>query len=406
MTDRGYFFLSYAHSPSLTGDWGADPDRWVQSLFKDLTAAVAELAHHGSEPAPEYGYIDKQTPVGSDLKSELTGALSRCQVFVPLYSPRYFAMSWPGREWACFEDRLKATGLQNPSRRIVPVLWIPLLDQRTMADLPGPIGADPGSPYAENGLRALLRLHPYEREYRAIVRRLATQIVDLAELTPIPPSPARHIDEVPSRFPPEDGTAVFTVTVAAPTLRAVPDGQDGRFYGHESEGWRPFPERQQVSLADYVLNTAERLDFAVEVSDVGKAKNPSSGGPGVVLIDPWITADDNGRAALLGFLRNLPSWVLPVVVRAASANPRGAALADELADILNAPRAERGGVVQRAIEGVDSLETFVALMPVLVAEAEREYLRHGPLRGGTPPAGGRPRLTSTQPAGEEPDAGR
>src|SRR5580658_9813199 len=123
-----YFFLSYAHFPPLDGSLEESqpdqPDEWVRTFFRDLTEAVQG---HASQPPPAVpGFLDQEIPVGSDWKAVLSDALSTAQVFVPLFSPDYITKSWPGREWAAFEQRMKSAREADPLARFAPVLWIPL----------------------------------------------------------------------------------------------------------------------------------------------------------------------------------------------------------------------------------------------------------------------------------------
>jgi FxsC-like protein len=376
-----YFYLSYAHSPPLAGTPAASPDQWVRAFFDDLTDAVRGMAsgRHGIGP----GFFDQEIPLGSDLRASLAHALSTAEVFVPLYSPGYFARSWPGREWASFERRMTEAGMRNPLERYVPVLWIPLPPGEDALGLDQALALGAGEDgYAENGLRALLRLRPYRASYARIVKRLAGHIVKLAETSPVTPSAAPDIDTVQSPFNPAEAAGVFAVTVAAPSGTA----------------WRPFPDVQERPLAEYAATLAEQLDLAVRVMDLDGAGKRLGRDPGVMLIDPEFAADENGARTLREAAEALPPWTLPVLVRGHQTDPREAELVERVQAILGlteaaapASRPARSGVPEAAA-GVASLERFVALMPSLVAEAERQYLRLGPIHRATAPPGSRLRL--------------
>jgi FxsC-like protein len=386
-----YFFLSYAHSPPLAGSFRADPDQWVLRFFDDLRNSVARHGRPQSRLAP--GFFDQQIPLGSDWKASFSQALGAAEVFVPLYSPGYLARSLPGREWACFHQRMTQAGVEDPMRRFVPVLWIPLPSDQ---DPPGlqealAVGASEEA-YAENGLRALLRLTPYRASYELVVDRLAARIVEIAENAPVHPSAVPDIDKVNSQFRPEALAAVFAVAVAAPALRVLPDDRDPAGYGDSSIDWRPFLYDQELPLADYAARIAEQLDFAVVVTGIAKAGDHLSNKPGVILIDPWFAASDRGLDLLQSFARDLPSWVLPLLVLDSPEGARAAHLAARVRAILNDAGVAHTEAARHAIRGVSSLKEFGSLMPILVAEAERQYLRHG--RGQRPTAGPdlRPRL--------------
>ncbi len=408
-----YFYLSYAHSPPLAGNLDADPDQWVRRFFHDLTTSVTTLASPQSGLAP--GFFDQEIPFGSDWKAAITQALMSAQVFVPLYSPSYFARSLPGREWACFQQRLTRLGIEDPVRRFVPVLWIPLPGEQERPGLPEALAIGSAeSGYSENGLRALLRLTPYRAAYQAVVDRIAAQIVALAEHDPLAPSGVPDIDKVQSAFKAEEAAAVFTVAVAAPALTALPGGRGPAGYADTSIDWQPFPQGQGLSLAAYAARAAEQLDFAVLEASIEKTDDLLSSGPGVILIDPWFIAAERGLDILRSSVRDLPTWVLPLLVLDSQPDARAAALADQTRTILHEAGAARSEAAKRAIRGVQSVQEFTALMPVLVAEAERQYLRHGPVLRATARPGSRPRLSGTgrhadpaaplQGAEEEPDA--
>jgi FxsC-like protein len=377
-----YFYLSYAQSLPLAGMAEADPDQWVRGFFDDLTEAVRQRASPQSGLGP--GLFDKKLPIGSDWKASLTTALSLAEVFVPLYSPGYFARAWPALEWARFRGRLENAGIKKPLRRFAPVLWTPLpWGQEPPADLQEAM-ADAESEYAENGLRTMLRLQPYRPIYDRVIRRLAAHIVNLAEESPVGPSAVPDIDDVPPAFKAEAYGAVFAITVAAPKVSELPSELDRAGYGNSGVDWRPFPRDQELPLSSYAARIVEQMDFAAMVTSIEKAGDRLTSMPGVILIDPQIAGRPSGLAALRSFAQQLPVWVLPLVVLRSEPDSRSAELRDqvrgvlrELADVTD------DDVGRRALRGVSSLAGFVDLMPVLAAEAERRYLRHGPVRRST-----------------------
>jgi FxsC-like protein len=383
-----YFFLSYARSAPLAGDTQAAPDEHVRQFFDDLTDAVSSRASEDSGLIP--GFFDQDLPVGSDWKESLNRALGAAEVFVPLYSPGYFASSWPGRELACFHRRMELAGIKEPERRFAPVLWTPLWDQH---EFPGiraalEVGASE-SEYEKSGLRVLRKL--YHNSYDTVVDQLAERVVALAERHPLAPSAVPDIDEMKSRFQPEIPLAVFAVAVAAPTSDAVPVGCDPRNYGDTSARWHPFPG-QGLSLAEYAQQVAERLDFEVTFTSLEEACDGAAGRPGIILIDPWFIADDEGRA-LRSALGKLPPWVLPLLVYSAPRDARAGRLAAEVKDMLRAVGALPAESSPRASRSASSLEDFVGVVPVLVAEAERHFLRHVSVPAPSVQPGARPRLS-------------
>ena len=120
--ERPYFFLSYARTPKRDPSDRDDPDRWVYRLYKDLCSAILQMTDARPEEA---GFMDRENKIGAQWSPELTTALARCRVFVPLYSRRYFESDNCGREWFAFARReitLKARGGEAIDT-IVPALW-------------------------------------------------------------------------------------------------------------------------------------------------------------------------------------------------------------------------------------------------------------------------------------------
>jgi FxsC-like protein len=395
-----YFYLSYAHSPPLAGslleDTRAVPDRRVGEFFRDLTQALQR--HASRQSSLQAGFFDQEILFDPTWKATLTSALGSAQVFVPLYSPDYVTRSWPGREWACFEQRVRNAGVEDPLQRFVPVLWIPLPEDQRIEGLRearelAPAGA--AESYVENGLLALLRLRPYRAQYDLVVDELARRIVRLAEESPIEPSAVPDIDLVESPISPRNTAPVFAVVVAAPARPDLPAGPDDPRYGRTGTDWRPFPQEQDESLAEHAVLIGEQFDFAVQVTEIEKAGTGTlSYAPGVILIDPWYTADDQGLSQFRSFVRDLPPWVLPVLVTdpdALSAQP-----AEQVRVLLRQAQKPRSEPARRALQGIGSLKDFTTLMPFLVAAAEREYLRHGPGQRFTVQPGSRPRLADSR----------
>ena len=292
----------------------------------------------------------------------------------------------------------------------MPVLWTPLLEEHDPPRYAEALDLGATEPdYAENGLRALLRIAPYHDSYEAVLRELALRIVTIAEEAPLAPATVPDIDEIESPFKPSDHLAGFTIVVVAPTASTAPKGRDRGSYGTASTDWRPFPE-QELSLAEYARQVAERLDFKAEVTGFEKPA-----GPGLLLIDPWLVAGSHGRQALEGAIAGLPPWVLPLQVISPAPHPRTEALAQQVRDMLSAAGAMSTESSRRAGRGVSSLDQFVKLVPELVAEAERQYLRRR-RKAGSERNRTRPRLRPATPsgkatlapdrAGEASDAGR
>lgn len=387
-----YFFLSYARSDPLAGNPEENPDEPVETFFSDLTDAVRRHAAGGGENVS--GFYDQKVPVGSDWKQFITKALSAAQVFVPLYSVGYLTNSWPGRELACFKKRVEVAGRRNPLHRLVPVLWAPLAGVQYPPELRAALDSGETEPdYADNGLRALLKLQPYHHLYQAVVDQLGAQIVEIAErdpIEPVEPEKVGDIEKAPSAFPADRRLPVFNIEVAVPRAASAAQDRDPQAYGETPEEWRPF-SGQELPLAEYARQLIKRFDFDVRVTALESEPGLARRRPGIIVIDPAFILSSSGRIALQAVASTLPRWVLPLVVVATDDEPTRK-LAARVIDILPTATALPAEWSGRAARGVKSLDEFVSLVPVLVAEAERQYFRHRSSRAPVPGSSGRPRL--------------
>jgi hypothetical protein len=370
MTAR-YFYLSYAHSPPLAGSSppparrrqdAGPPDENVRGFFQDLSQAVDRRASADRGLAP--GFIDLQVPAGPGWKDALVRALGEAEVFVPLYSPGYLSRSWPGREWACFAQRVEAAGIADPLRRFEPVLWVPLRADGEPRGLQAaldlvPAGAPEGAAtvYRQNGLLAMRRLNPYRKWYQMITDELAGRIVRRAEQDYLGPSPAPDIETMESAFAAGMAAPVLALVVVAP---------------------------EDSPLAEYGRMAGEQLDFSVRATGLEAAHaGLLARNPVLVLIDPSYLADAGTRAAFDEFAAALPPWSVPGL---------GPGPAAGVSHSLTKIMSTKSRTVRRALRGLSSMTELSALLPFLVAEAGREYLRLGPLDRPAQRPEARPRL--------------
>jgi hypothetical protein len=385
-----YFFLSYPRLPLLPPVPGIDladpPDEWVRALFRDLTLAVRRSAAPGAGLRP--GFLDLAVSSDRAQREALTGALADAEVFVPLLSPDYLRRSWPRREWASFGLRMLEAGIREPHRRCVPVLWAPYVTGNRQTGLTAALRLARGpwsATYAEKGLRALSRLAPYRALYEQIVSEAAARIVSTAENAPVGPSHAVDPEDAESDVRREAGQPAFTVMVAAPAL-------DGGVAG-PADVWRPFRQKQGPAVTEYVRWAAEKANFAVVVDEFEKSSDLIRQGPGVVLVDPCAVTGDEDLEAFRLRVGELPSWVVPVIV---TEQPSGRRLDIIRACLEKSYKPYRSYKYKpelfRGLRGVSSLPEFVALLPFLVTQSEREYLRHGPVHGFAAQSPSRQRL--------------
>ncbi len=366
-----YFFLSYPRLCPLpdVADVGPEdrPDEWVRLFNGDLTEAVKKRATADSALRP--GFLDVGGPAAPGWRTTLVDALSSAEVFVPLLSAEYVRRSWPRREWASFERRLEDSRVREPQRRLAPVLWVPPPAGERPPEFADALSLARGAartPYEEFGLLALLRLDIYHGFYRQIVGELAERIVALAEQTPVSPSPAPDPGQLQSPVSAEGTGRVFVVAVATPG--GAPGGS-----------WRPFGAEHRAPLAEYAVRAVERRDFAVVTVEFEKSAELLRRMPGLVLIDPSYAAGAEAAATLDELVAALPSWAPPLIVADERSAPYVATVRAALEKSYTSPK-RNPEPVRRGLRGVSSLREFDTLMPFLVSLAEREYLRHGPIR--------------------------
>jgi FxsC-like protein len=296
------------------------------------------------------------------------------------------------RERASFLQRLAdaVPAPPEPTRHIVPVLWIPLPAWDRIPERAAALDIGHGVPaYAENGLRALCMLASYRKQYRIILRRLAQRIVEVAQTTPLPPAPTLTITELAETPPTETAATPFVVGVLAPTRASLPPHRTASGYGVTPRSWRPYAQAQQLPIAEYAANVAERLGLPTRIVDTSEDLGYLDNCPGVLLIDPWVAAGQDGAGALSVISGHLHQWVTPLLV-ADEDDPQyaesGAALDGQVTDRLHEIGAHR---VRQSLKA----EQFVQLMPSLVSEARRQYLKHAPVFLPKGPQRNRPRIT-------------
>jgi TIR domain len=184
------FFFSYSHAAEGQPDRRAkDRDEQAVSFFEDLSEDVAELVSLPTGIDP--GYMDRSIEGGAHWTPDLLEAIGTCQVFVALFSVRYFKSKWCAMEWHAFSQR-KIAGPPSPrashQTTILPVIWAgPIPPKRfpkkvnqvqrfSPRALPDPSIA---IRYEQEGILGLLRTDP--AAYRAVVWKLAQNIAWLHE---------------------------------------------------------------------------------------------------------------------------------------------------------------------------------------------------------------------------------
>lgn len=392
---RHLFFLSYAHTPRVE-ERTADPDWAVRKFFEDLCAEIVKISK--LKPA-EVGFMDRRMDVGVEWPVELSSALAHCQVFVPLYSPRYFDSPFCGGEWSAFAER-EVHGWAGASGRptgIVPVLWTRLDNE----DLP--VAASElqftheqfGDVYAAEGLDSLMNLRSLRDEYRRAVRRLAERILAVERDTLIRQGEIHPFSEYPNAFGPPRRPKTLRISVLACDKRSVPEGRSDQSYGKTSLDWWPYHGQPPArGIGWHAMELARQLGLeptlhALDAVDDGgidqTAASDQVEGAGLLIMDRWALRDPQRRSIAERFDRSGPSWVGllepwcrddPECVEERDAL-RG--LADTV--LSRKRRRPRLGVVPRELETLGEFEAELPEAALRALRAFRESGRRRPRSG-------------------------
>lgn len=319
---RPYFFLSYARTPAYGGG-GADPDMWVERLFRDLCGHVMAMTDlPAGAPA---GVIDREIRSGEGWSERLGEALATCRVFVPLFSPRYFASETCGKEYAFAQRAIHQrarSGQQGEA--IVPALWVPV----PPGQLPGPAERlqfdhrDFGDRYVSDGLYGLIKLRLFAEDYERAVYELAKRIVSVADTAGIGAGRAVDSRLAPSAFGTPGsrtgGPRPMRVTIAAPTRHDLPQGRDVGYYGDTPQDWNPYHPAAARPLAYIAEDLVRSLNYQATVASFDEESGHPGGKqppttPEILLVERWALQDEERCRRLAAFDAENRPWVTMVV---------------------------------------------------------------------------------------------
>ncbi|MFZ3469338.1 TIR-like protein FxsC [Streptomyces sp. 4.24] len=400
-----YFFLSYAHTPRF-GAGGPDPDMWVERLFRDLCSHVMALTNLPA--GAEAGFMDREIRSGEGWSERLGAALATCRVFVPLFSPRYFASEMCGKEWFAFAQRaIQHEALSNqPAEAIVPALWVPVPPSQL------PLPAERlqfnhntfGERYVTDGLYGLIKLRGYAEQYESAVYELAKRIVRVAETVRLDPIRPLDYRLVPSAFGSPSSTArTLHVTVAAASRHDLPEGRSPEYYGDSALEWNPYHPVSQRPIAYVAEDLVRNLNYQTSVGSFDDeaghfdSKQPPTR-PEILIVDRWAVEDEQRRTRLAAFDQESRPWINVVVPWNRydhQSRAKESELAHRLEETMPVKMSQGRAACRAAANGVANMETLGQILPQVVEAAAQQFLRHAqvyPPAGS--PAGGadRPRL--------------
>ncbi|MDX3691371.1 FxsC protein [Streptomyces europaeiscabiei] len=393
------FFMSYARVPAPRHrDASQDPNRLVFRFFDELCAGVAR---HANVSLEEAGFVERPGTPGE----ESINALFECQVFVPLYSKRYFSNPQCGRQWTAVTQG--ASQADHPS--IVPVLWTPysptLLPNRVKDQYPeAPEGiGEAAEHYATRGLHRLLdqMLDPAERpdpdsaqaegEVAQVTDWLARRIVDLAVLVPKPSGSSRETQPVPpltlagldDAFADPPFASPLHITVLAPTEAQLPVGRDNTHYGPRVDDWRPYGPafgplvEQMEALARNIGFEPTVVPFHKIQAELRSTELPTA--PWILVVDPWALENAQMASHAREFDRARRPWTA-VLSTLAGDDSQTKERSDRLRGLLAAhfPRflSEGRAGEQEAVRGLAGVDVFTRWFSELAEVTKIRYLRY------------------------------
>jgi FxsC-like protein len=401
-----YFFLSYAHKSRGDVREEGESDYWVSEFFRDLCRVVERRAGllRGASP----GFMDRDRRADDDWPTGLVRALATCRVFVPLYSSRYFADEYCGKEWQYFARRTLDPAASEAA--IVPGIWEPVgrgkLPQVARVLQLRHRGSHA---YETLGLYGIMKLSRYRKEYEQTLSDLADLMVTAAERHPVKEGPAVDYRVLEGAFGHDDAAAQgkhadkrVRITVVAPRRDELPrERENSSSYGPSALDWKPYTPDSARPIIDVAAELARSLGYQAEVGDLYRHERDllsgdSRSGPQILIIDPWALLVPHSQQLLEVLGRRQMPWVQAVIAwNTADEDSQRAEvkLRGTLEATLQRKLVEVASISVLAAQGVPSLDDFDVVLRQLIGAAAKKYLDHA---AAFPPVGKvieRPRIS-------------
>ena len=278
------FFFSYAR---------ADYDVHLQKFYGDLCKEISLATQVQGEP----GFFDQRDiELGGIWSEKLKEALRTSKSLVSVFSPKYLASDYCGKEFqVCFDrqSRSRAT-----STALFPVIWgAPSGSLHKVIE--GIQFTAKGFPrvYAEEGLFFLIKLKRLEDEYTEFVSRLARNIVDVIAKHPLPEILLPSLQSVKNPFeastanpPLTSRQAFFSYVVGRPDELKRAEVER---YGRGGKDWRPFHPDYPHPIGRLAMRVALDQDLDPAELELGKdlvariEEAERRGDLVILLVDPW-----------------------------------------------------------------------------------------------------------------------
>jgi FxsC-like protein len=400
-----YFFLSYAHQSRSDDRDDGEADYWVGEFFRDLCGSVERQAGLLKGASP--GFMDRERRPGNYWPAGVVRALATCRVFVPLYSSRYFADEYCGKEWHYFARRTSDPHVQEVP--IVPGIWDPVeaekLPQAARAVQFSHRGSDA---YETLGLYGIMKVSRYRTEYVRTVSDLAGWIVAAAARHPIREGPTvdhyaleSAFDHVRTAQRSRHGKQL-RITVVAPRRDELPaERMNSSCYGPSALDWNPYAPISARPIVDDASDQARSLGFRVEVGDLYQHEKALLSvdprfGPQILIVDPWALLVPYTQQLLQRVNDRQRPWVQVVIPWSAAdeeSQQEEGRLRVMLGAAFQSKLAETASISEMAAQGVPNLGEFDMVLGQLIGAVAKRYLANS---AAFPPVGEiveRPRIS-------------
>jgi FxsC-like protein len=363
----------------------------------------------------EAGFMDRENKIGTEWSPELIANLTRCRVFVPLYSRRYFESDNCGREWFAFARReITRRARGGPVvDAIVPALWT-RLDRESLPNVAQAVQFDHnvlGERYCIEGFYGIMKLQNYRADYQRAVHRLAERIIAIGdESAAFADDPVvRHMtpadfDSLPSAFGPASARRTadgqLQIAVLAHDTSSIPPGRAPDYYGATPHTWSPYRPDYPQPVADYAQELAKKCMDCMPLvgsfeDDVAKWGNGRPMPPCLCLVDAWVSLSPRHQEHLQQLDQVTEPWVSVLVPWNSQDLGMRTAKEDLRTNLQQHLGRKLAGVPRRcqmAASGIPTLQDFGQLLPemtmIMLKRFRKEATAH-------PPAGPiveRPRL--------------
>jgi FxsC-like protein len=376
-----FFFMSYAQTPERP---------WVEKLFRDIQSEIFERT---TLPGSSHvGFMDTSgVSLGGHWRDEIGRALATCQVFVPLYSPRYFISRECGAEWHVFAQRVLDHQAHYPGKDsyIVPALWTPVRPE-SLPQAAQQIQihhADLGAAYAKEGFYTLIKNGSYREEYLTAVQRLALHVISAAEGGNLRTCDTRDLDWGHNAFDlsghPTPADRILNIVVIAPTRDCLPDGRSADFYGYSALEWNPFHPTTQQVIVEYAAGLARLSGYETAILNLDDGMDfltlhDTPGGLGLLVVDVW-AAMDPYLAERLAELDSASGWIAmmaPLSVDDRETMLRSVELRKRLSELMPHRLGPARPFNTVNANGIGTLKDFRNRMVGVLGGALHGYLNH------------------------------